>query len=154
MRRSSATFTTRRNCKRGRVLWREIGPVSRLFFLLYFPIAPLLLMGYMPSNDNSARMLTLVGLVSGLVVGLIHLKQSTWRARLSVFVGYLVAAGLGTFLWLMGLLAISLLFASVSGAEARMVSYLMLGFTALMLLMAPPLGAWIGSRVAASRSSA
>ena len=127
--------------------------MSRLFFLLYCPIAPLLLMLYMPPNDDSAHMLTLVGLVSGLAVGRIHLKQPTWRARLFVLVGYLVAAGLGTFLWLMGLLAISFLFASVSGSQAKMVGYLMLAFTALMLLVAPPLGAWLGSRTAASRSA-
>lgn len=127
--------------------------MDRLFFLLYFPIAPLLFMAYLPSNDNNAHMIALVGMASGLAVGRIHLKQSTWRARLSVLIGFLVAAGLGTFLWLMGLLAISLLFASVSGSEAKMVSNLMLGFTALMVLVAPPLGAWTGSRLAASKAA-
>lgn len=146
-------FTSSRIHKRVRVFGPESGLVSRLFFLFYCPIAPLLLMLYMPKNDDVANMLTLVAMVSGLAVGRIHLKQSNWRARLAVFVGYLVAAGLGTFLWLMGLLAISFLFASVSGSRATMVGHLMLGFTVLMLLLAPPLGAWIGSRTVASKSA-
>ena len=130
------------------MLGREPWTRSRLSF----PIAPLLLMLYVPGDDRG-HLLALVGLASGLAAGRIHLKQSTWRARRFVFVGFLVAAGLGTFPWLMGLLAIAFLFASTSASQANLVNSLVLAFTALMLLVVPPLGAWSGSRAAASRSA-
>lgn len=123
-----------------------------LSFLVYFPVIPLLFMSWIP-DANLNHLVGLSSLVPGLVVGLMHLKQPTWSARLSVLVGFLLSILLGLGVLVFGWLAISLLFASASGAQARNVGYLMVAFTVAVEVVAPILGAFMGSFVAARRAA-
>lgn len=122
-----------------------------LTFALYFPVAPLLFMGWL-DDANLGHLLCGVSLIPALAVGLIHLKQPSWRARLLVFLAFLLAGTLGLGILVFGWLAISLLFASAQGAQAKNVSSLLVAFTALVELVVPILGAVVGARIAARQT--
>ena len=64
---------------------------------------------------------------------------------------FLAAGALGMATLIFGWLAISLLFASAHGDQAKSVNLLLIAFTALVEISAPILGALVGSRIAARK---
>ena len=130
----------------------KFSAMKLLTFLLYFPMTPLLFMAWI-DDGNLGHLLCGLSLIPALAVGLVHLKQPTWRSRLLVFLAFLVAGALGLGILVFGWLAISLLFASAQGAQAKNVNSLLVAFTALVELVVPILGALVGSRIAARRGT-
>jgi hypothetical protein len=122
-----------------------------LTFLIYFPVIPLLFMAWIP-DANLNHLLGLSSLLPGLVTGLVHLKQPSWRARLWVLVSFIASIVVGLMILVFGWLAISLLFASARGAQAKNVEYLMIAFTVSVELTLPILGALLGSVIASHRA--
>jgi len=116
-----------------------------LFALIYCPLVPFAMAGAL-GDPQWARLTGVAGLISGLVVSYVHLKQPSWKGRACVFGGYLVALGLGIALWFMGLL--SMAFMSDSGQHKEQLVLAMQAFTGALALFMPPIGAGVGALIA------
>jgi hypothetical protein len=116
--------------------------------IFYVLIGPSLITANCPYKEPAVT-LSLVSVLAGLMVALIHWRQPTTGGRVSVAVGTGLACLLGAGFWAVGLLALA--FAGDSGDHAETLGKLMIGMTYAVLLIAPPLGAVAGSGLSAAR---
>ena len=108
-----------------------------ILLLLYIPVAPLLLAKTCPDLKLS-YWLAATALSSGSLVAAIHWRQPSWRAQLGILAGYFVSNLLGLGFWGVGLLLIA--FASESSKNGSLALNLSIGYTLLIVLVAPVAG--------------